>query len=763
MLGLGPEADLVADLSALVAENPLRERLSALLMIALYRTGRQADALAVYADTRRRLVDDVGVEPGPQLQRLHREILGHADVRATAGSGANPVEPVIPRQLPPAVRHFAGRLPELATLQRLAEEASAARTVVVAAIDGTAGIGKTALAVHWAHRVAPRFPDGQLYVNLRGFDPSGPPVTVADAVRGFLDALEVAPDRIPTGLPAQTALYRSLLAGRRMLVLLDNARDAGQVRPLLPGSSGCLVLVTSRERLIELVATEGAHPVTLGLLSDAEAEEILACRLGAPRLAEDPAAARELIVRCARLPLALAIVAARAAAHPDFPMTALAREIRESEGLDAFAPGDPAADVRSVFSWSYRTLSQPAASVFRLLGLHPGPDIAAAAAASLAGVPVAVARRALAELARAHLVTEHAPGRYAYHDLLRAYAGELVHAEDGAVERTAAMRRLLDHYLHTGRAGALALEPYRYLITPGAPAPGVSPVELTDRGSALAWFTAEHANLLALITTAAGSGFDTHAWQLAWTMYDFLEFRGHWGDLAASHETALEAAQRLGDRRGQSYAQGAIGQARLRQGRPAEATAHFRRAAELAARTGDRVAQAHARHGLAMVASWERDYRGALRHITAALALYRASDRSTAINEARTLNSIGWYHALLGEHKQALAFCGEALDLLRLMDDRPGQINTLDSLGYAHHHLGDHRRATECYHQAIELCRETGDRYFEADTLIHLGDAHLDAGAPDAARNAWEQALAILGELDEPDAEAVRAKLAALG
>ena len=309
----------------------------------------------------------------------------------------------------------------------LDRDMAAGGTVVISAIDGTAGIGKTAVALHWAHRVADRFPDGQLYVNLRGFDPAGSPMAPAEAVRGFLDAFEVPAERIPINLEAQAALYRSLVSGRRILVVLDNARDVGQVRPLLPGSPGCVVVVTSRNHLTSLITVEGARPLTLDLLPVEEAAELLARRLGSGRLAAEQQAVEEIIALCAQLPLALSIVAARAAAHPGFPLAALAAELRDARGgLDGFTSGDLTTDLRAVFSWSYQRLGTPAARLFRLLALHPGPDIAIPAAASLAALPAHEVRNLLAELSRSHLLEEHIPGRFAFHDLLRAYATELV-------------------------------------------------------------------------------------------------------------------------------------------------------------------------------------------------------------------------------------------------------------------------------------------------------------------------------------------------
>ena len=393
-LALGRHGELVAELGVLVAADPLRERWRAQLMRALHRSGRQADALAVYRETRRLLADELGLEPGSELRALEQAILrGQPDPSSTPPPASPPTPPapapvpVVPALLPSDMRGFTGRAAHLHQLDAIAAAAGQHPTaVIISAVSGMAGVGKTALAVHWAHRIRDRFGDGQLYVNLRGFDPGGQPMTPAEAVRGFLDALAVAPERIPADVDAQAGLYRSLLAGKRMLIVLDNARDAAQVRPLLPGAPGCLVLVTSRTQLSSLVATEGAHPLVLDVLTAREARQLLAGRLGGDRITAELQAIDDIIASCARLPLALAIVAARAACHPHFPLPALAGELRDTRArLDALAGEDPTTDVRTVFSWSYDQLSSHAARLFRLLGLHPGPDTTAPAAASPAG------------------------------------------------------------------------------------------------------------------------------------------------------------------------------------------------------------------------------------------------------------------------------------------------------------------------------------------------------------------------------------------
>jgi tetratricopeptide (TPR) repeat protein len=665
----------------------------------------------------------------------------------------------VPAQLPPAVTGFVGRTCHLDTLTALLDADEP--TVVITAIAGTAGVGKTALAVHWAHRVADRFPDGQLYVDLRGFDAGGTPVEPAVAVRGLLDGLQVPTQHVPADLATQTALYRSLLAGRRILLVLDNARDAEQVRPLLPGTPGCLAVVTSRNQLTGLVAAVGAHPLILDVLSAAEARELLARRLGADRAAAEPDAIDEIITRCARLPLALAIVAARAANVPHVPLRALVTELGDAHGpLDALAGGDPASDVRAVFSWSYRTLSPGAARLFRLLGLHPGPDIAAPAAASLAGLPLPQVPPMLAELTRIHLIVERSHGRYALHDLLHAYAAEQAQLIDTDEQRHAATRRMLDHYLHTAHAADRLLSPTRDPITLTPARSGVTLSEITDHERAIAWFTAEHAVLLTAVDYAVTTGFDTHTWQLAWTLDTFLHRQGHRHDRAAAASAGVTAAHRSADPSVQARAHRLLALAYTRLGRLDDAHTQLLDALDLTTEAGDLAGQAITHHNLAHMWEQQGHYREALDHARQTLDLYRVTGHRDG--QAQALSAIGWCHACLGDHRQALTCCQQALGLLEELDDRIGQAATWDSLGYAHHHLGEHSQAIASYQHALDLVQDLSDRSAEADILTHLGETHHASGGYDAARTAWQRALAILDELDHPDADRIRAELATL-
>jgi tetratricopeptide (TPR) repeat protein len=670
----------------------------------------------------------------------------HGLAVAVAEEGDVPGDAVVPRQLPMVERHFTGRTAELAALTRLLDGAEPAPGAVpVVAVDGTAGVGKTALAVYWAHQVAGRFPDGQLYVNLQGFAPGGAPLPPGKVIRGFLDALRVPPHRIPPDLAAQAALYRTLLAERRMLILLDNAADAGQVRPLLPASSGCLVLVTGRARLGGLLAREGAHPLTLGVLSTADAREMLARQVGAERLAAELDAADDLIAQCAGLPLALAIAGARAVAHPRFRLAALATELRAAgRPLDALDSGDQQANVRTVLSWSYRRLSAPAATLFRLLALAPGADVSIAVAASLLGVPPGSARQVFDELARAHLVSEPEPGRFTYHDLLRAYALELVHDLDPAADRDAALGRLLDHYAATAHTAAQVLAPHREPVEPLVPRPGVRPEPLSGEGAVVAWYAAELPALLAAVDRTAALGLDRHTWQLAWSLQQLLEQQGRWQDWARVYRAGLAATRRLGDRPGEAYAHRILAGAYARLGRHDEAHTHLESALDLFAQLGDRAGETLANINISQLLDLQRRPAEARPYARRALAVSRSAGYEAG--QAQALNNLGWLHIQCGEPGPAVACCEEALLLFRKLNHVRGEADTLDSLGLAHHHLGHHAEAVACLTDAVELYHGAGAGFSEAGSLDRLGDVYLAAGDPDAARATWQRALALLDE-----------------
>jgi tetratricopeptide (TPR) repeat protein len=418
--------------------------------------------------------------------------------------------------------------------------------------------------------------------------------------------------------------------------------------------------------------------------------------------------------------------------------------------------GDPTSDVRTVFFWSYRNLDAGAARLFRLLGLHPGPDVSAPAAASLAGIPYGSCRRLLAELTRAHLLVEHAPGRYAFHDLLRAYATEQANTHENDRERRAAIERMLDHYVHTGHNAALLLDPNRVPLDLAPVRPGVVPERRADRQWALDWFAAEHAVLLAAVGRAA-AGFDTHLWQLAWTLGDHLEWRGYWHEWAATERAAVEATRRLADVPAEASARRLLALACIRLGHFDEAHLHLRYALDLAVQAGDASGQAHAHMHIARAWGCQDRHDKALEHARQAFDTYLTV--GILRGQGNSLNLLGWHNTQLGNHERAIVFCEQALAVAEKLDDLPIQANVWDSLGHAYVHLGDPARAVTCYRRAINLYREVGDRFNEADTLVNLGDAHQAAGSLPAAHNTWRQALTILTALGHPSADRVRVKL----
>jgi tetratricopeptide (TPR) repeat protein len=659
--------------------------------------------------------------------------------------------------LPADVSGFVGRLAYLKRLDELLGRESDA--VSIALLTGMGGLGKTALAVHWGHQVVERFPDGQLYLNLRGFDPSGRAVRPADAMRVVIETLGFAPDRIPADVDALAALYRSLLADRRILVILDNARDAGQVRLLLPGSAPAFVVVTSRDRLTALVVGEGAHPLRLEPLSPGESRDLLTRRLGADRVTAEPAAVEAVVAGCAGLPLALAVAAARVQ-ETGFPLATVAAGLDlTDQRLDALDPGGEGSQVRAVFSWSYEALAGPTGRLFRLLGLHPGPGVSAAAAASLAGLTEAETRVRFGELTRAHLLTEHSPGRYHSHDLVHAYAGELGRSLDSYAERREALARLVDHYTCTAYAADRLIHPARdpIRLPMDLPMPGVTTEYLADATRAMDWLSVEHPVLIAVLRQAADGGLARRAWQLAWSLETFLARRGHWHDLATAWAAAQAAVARSGDGPAEAYARRCRAGAELRLGRYADAVEHLDIALTLYEGTNDPTGHALTHRSMAYLQATQRRYDLALFHVEQAITLFRGAGHRRG--EAGALNNLGWYRAQLGDHAGAVACIREALLLYEAFGDENGLAHTWDSLGFAYHGLGDHERAMDCYQQALARYRHLGDRYEEAGTLTRLGDTLRGIADRDGAHAAWHRAHEILTQLRHPDADAVGARL----
>ncbi|MDQ1739473.1 MAG: hypothetical protein QOE53_1125, partial [Pseudonocardiales bacterium] len=621
-LTLGNHLDVIAELRALVAEYPLRERLRGLLMAALYRSGRQADALAAYQDARRQLRDEVGVAPAAPLQRLQQQILA-ADpdlapptptgqiIVSSERKGRDPIP--MPAQLPRDLSTFVGRESELARLNSsINDETGNTEGSPVTALRGMAGVGKTALALHWAHQIRDQFPDGQVYLNLRGFDPNEAAMDPTEALRTVLEAFGVPAQQIPAGLEARAALYRSLLSGQRVLIVLDNARDAEQVRPLLPGSPGCRVILTSRNQLTSLAAIDGAHLLDLEPLSSSDAKALLARRLGAHRVLTEPAAVDQILLACGGLPLALSIVAARVV--PGFPLASVADRLRAGRGsLDAFDGGDETANLRSVFASSYRYLSPPAARLFRLLPLLPGPDFAGCVLAGLAGIPLPEVDSPIAQLLRANLISETKPGLFTLHELYRAFAAELCRHYDTEDERRRAIRGLSEHCVHPAHRADRLLSQLGEGPRSWDP---IQPMMILDdlpaQREALDWFTARHPGLRWALGPAAGSGFEQGLRQLAWTFESFLEGGGYPREPRAAHRGGPEHEEQLREPAGQAICHGCLAYAYGQLGRDDDAELHARQALALYEEMGQRSGQVHAYRVLSWVLDRQGRYREAL-------------------------------------------------------------------------------------------------------------------------------------------------------
>ncbi|MGW6524766.1 AfsR/SARP family transcriptional regulator [Streptomyces sp. NPDC054962] len=813
-LRVGGHVVVVDTLSVLVAEHPLTEPLAVALMRGLHAAGRAPEALACYAVLQKRLADELGTAPGAEARREHAAILSGRAAAPTAprtppgtgtGTGTSAATGTgtglgigigsvgaVPAQLPMEAAGFTGREEELARLEKVLVAAAERPTaVVVSAVSGTAGVGKTALAVHWAHRARDRFPDGQLYVNLRGYDPERP-MTALDALGRFLTALGVSGQDIPLEADDRAARYRTEVAGRRMLIVLDNAATVEQVRPLLPGTGSCAVLVTSRDSLAGLVAREGAHRLDLDLLPAAVARTLLR-RLVGPRAEAEPDAVDALAEQCARLPLALRVAAELAAARPATPLADLVTELTDQQRrLDLLdADGDPRAAVAVVFSWSLRHLPADVARTFRLLGLHPGPDLDVHAAAALTGSSPADARRALDVLARAHLVQPMEAARYGMHDLLRAYATRLATAEDAPRLREAALDRLFDHYLATAAAAMNCLHPAEAHLRPAAPEPATPVPDLSDPDAARAWLNTERTCLTAVSAHSAARGRPTHAIRLSLTLYrylisghhtDGLTMHGHARDAArliadpvsearallglgtaywqlARHEPARQHLQealalfrRVGDPTGQARALVNLGLLEERLGRFLPALAYLEQALSLYRSAGDRWGEAIALKDLASVEGQLGDYGQAADHLQQALTLLRLAGNPYL--EAHALNDLGTVETRLGWLGSAARRQEQALALFREVGDRYGEAGALHSLGVVHSRRDQHAQAAECQREALTLYCQNGDRDGEARALNGLGEAVCAAGRPAEALVHHTDALAIAEDIGSPGQQA---------
>jgi tetratricopeptide (TPR) repeat protein/transcriptional regulator with XRE-family HTH domain len=759
---LPPEAETDGDAQALgdrlrtyrtsagVSQQELAERSGLTVrMISNLERGRTRSP---FPNSLHRLADALGLSEGARAEfigaasrRLGQPAGSGHESHALPAASSGPAESegsgsaglVVPRQLPAPVPALAGRRAQLATLSQLMCEPGG--TAAVMTISGTAGIGKTALAVRWAHQVTGQFPDGQLFADLRGFGPSQAPAPPAAVVRVFLDALGVPADRMPLGQEEQFGLYRSLLADKRILVVLDNAHDAVQVRPLLPGWTSCRVIVTSRNQLTGLTAIDAAHPLALDLLSEAEARDLLVHRLGAARVAAEPAAVTHLLRSCACLPLALCIIAARAAMRPDQSLAQVAADLAARPGLDGFADeGDPAADVRAVFSWSYQQLPADAARAFRLAALHPGSGFDRYAVAALTGTSADQAGKLLDILVRGCMVQPAGSSRFSMHDLLRGYAHELTASPGSQDERQAGLTGLFDYYLHTSVAAISAAFPAeRGRMPPASPASGPA---ITSEVAALAWLDAERPSLVAVAVHAAGHGWPSHAIRLSTTLYRYLDTSGYYPEALVIHSHAARAASRIGDPAAEANAANHLGVMDMRQGRFMQASAHFEQALPRYREAGDRIGEARLLADLGFIGFLQgRD--SAVGQMEQALDVFR--NLKDPAGEARVLASLGSLHMRQGRYEQAADHLEQSAGLCQITGDRGCEARALGNLGEVKLRQGSYEEAGRHLERAVALFRGLGDQISEADALATLGIRDLRQGRHEQAEDRLRQALGL--------------------
>lgn len=757
LLDVGEHGTVIPELIRLTRENPLRERLHEQLMVALYHAGRQAEALDVYRRISGVLADELGLDPGPSLQRTRQAILTGAEHPAQPARHRLGAEPQVPRQLPADLRTFSGRECDLKALHALLPEAlDAGASTPIASVEGMGGIGKTTLAVHFAHQIADRFPGGQIHLNLRGYGP-GEPVEPSAALETMLTALGVPCDAIPDDLDGRAASWRTHTAGRRLLILLDNANRSEQVRPLLPGP-GCLVVITSRWQLRALVATHGAHRIALEEFGEEDAVELLAATIGLERVARDPAAAERFVRYCGGLPLAIRILAVRAAQFPDLGLDEFVGSL-EADVLGSFDLADgEGTNIRSVFSYSYQALDPSTARLLRLLGLPTGVDFTAPAAAAVAGQDLATTRPMLETLAAAHLLAQPRPGRYQFHDLIRAYAGEVASQVDSASQRDAALDRLLDWYLASALNASRRMRPERYyrLLELDGLSGGLSFPEYHD---ALDWFGEEAGNLIAAVHLARGRRDDV-CWKLAWLLQSYFVARSRLDDWRSVFAVALEAARASGHRPGEAGILSGLGVVNGVARQYDETRRYLEQVLAIQRELGAREGEARAQYNLAMAAHSLDDYTWAYEHGMQALKIVRELEMGAF--EASVLRALGDICVELGDHEQALRLADAALAVLGPDGEPVDTRFTLHTRGQALVGLGRVEEGIACIGESVEMFFAMGEQYEAADVLAQLGTIHLRNGDRALAREYWLRSVRLLTELGHPDADDVRAKLAAL-
>ncbi|MGW4213433.1 BTAD domain-containing putative transcriptional regulator [Lentzea sp. NPDC004789] len=754
-LELGLHAGLVAELQGLTTAHPLRERLWSQLMLALLRAERQADALAAYREVSGLLRNELGVDPGEPLQRLHQQILNGELAPASGRQAPVAVERaqtghwVVPRQVPPDVAGFVGRRTPLRQIEELTDPARPdSHAVPIVVLAGPPGAGKTALAVHVAHRLSSRFPDGQLYIDLRGYS-TNPPVAPADALPRLLRAVGVPPEQIPAENDDQSALFRSVLGDRHVLVVLDNAVSPDQVRPLLPGSPNCVVLVTSRDNLNGLVAINGARRFPVGLLSEQESRDLLATLLGADRVEADLAAADELAAACGYLPLAIRI----AAANVDLLGLDLAdhvRELRDSDRLAAMSiEGDEQAAVHLTFDLSYGVLKPELARYFRLLSLIPGPDFDKYAAAALAHVPPASAARMLTHLTTANLLQIRSAGRYHFHDLINEFARTKCLAHDSASEREQAMRRLFGHYLETTRAAeALAHGTRRETSGDDAPPPDLALPPLSTPDEARQWLKDEAANMTALVCDTAGHSTRLPTWSLAKELNAYFQRQRLDTMWRATLTAAASAAGERGDAQASAEMESGLARLEFNQSRHALARAHFSRASGLFNEIADKAGEARALSGVGSVTFDEGDYNSAIKYFRQATALFeKAADTSGFVN---ALHNLGTTLVTTGRTTEGLLQFEAARKLTTTPDLKPMDARLLASIALTELWRGRLASALSLYQDTLATMREFGYPQYASEIMRSIAEVHLEAGRLDQADAVGRQALELAEKVQSP-------------
>ena len=752
-LACGRHAQLLAELTGLLAVHPDREPLVSMTMLALYRTGRQAEALEVFRQARTRLAAEFGVEPGPDLQQTHTAILRH-EVRVTAGSVTGPADaPMVarPAQLPAPPRFFRGRVSALRELDGLFATDDTLATVVVA-IVGTAGVGKTALALHWAARNRDRFPDGQLYVNLRAFA-GAPPVPATQALTQVLRDLGVPADRMPGDPEGAAATYRTLVADRRMLIVLDDAEDVEQARPLLPGTPTSLVLITSRHRLRGLTAMDGAHRISLAPLPTEDAVAVLDAVLGGSGPPASPHLISALAEACGRLPLALRIAAANLQDDPIGDIEEYLRRLVAQPLTSLAIDDDPSAAVRRVLDLSYARLPVDARRLFRLLGLAPTADVSLPPAAALAGLSEPRAGRLVQCLSDTHLLHEPRPGRYAMHELVRVYAAERVHVDESPAVRDLAVERWLDWYLAAAAGAQALLAPHRAPREPVLRHPVPELPFRADRHETLAFLSGERDGLAATVELAVRRGDDRAAADLAYLLAGYFQLTGDGPDSMAVYQHGLLAAHRLSDPFLQSSLHNSLAICHGVARRFGAAVVHLRQSRAHARSAGDPAAEAAALMNLGRLYAEQGHIDDALAGYEQSLEVRRRHGLTRRLGYL--LNNIGCLYGDHDEPDRALDYLGRALAAHRANDDENGAANTLDSIGVVHLQCGRHDTAIGYFQDAMAAAARSGDSEAEGTSLHHLGTAYQDRGDLGAAVEHLRRAAEHYQRLDDHHRESI--------